>query len=591
MNWKTTALLMILLTSLGALVLWQQDREANEVHLVDERLFEGVDASAVTEIRIDNIYRGFSMRLERDAQNYWHITDPLNYPADAGYVDALLKDVRSARVVVVGDQDASEEDLGFAPPAVVLEVTELTAQGERKHKVEVGAVDLDGVRVYVRRDGRYFRALRRLHNTLNREIDEWRSPRVIQLLGRKVVEVHRSGALQKQLEVPPEDLAMHAYLEGGVWRSVLPFEARLDPMDVGLLVQGIARLEVERYIEDEAQDLTIYALDKPLASMSLGFSDGSRETLLVSRIGNTSRWFAMREGGKNVVSLDDGAITRLTWPFELMLERHFMNARRGDVSALLLANEREELRVVRGPRDWTVEARSLGGPWSPALRADRRKVEEWLGKLETLEVERFLLEEDPAVGPAPASVEARMSLHVETPSGLQGGRLGALRAGDEGEMRRLYRRDGDEVEGLLPTWTAELAQSTRYDFLSMDIVTLEEVEQVGLELRSGERVLNYTRDARGLWHVVGEEAEALELLSLLDPLLFVRASEHLEGAAPLEQAIHVTFTAHDGQQVSYAVGLGKDDSGAPRAELDFDGTHAVAKFKALHEGLLGLFGE
>jgi hypothetical protein len=577
LNWKTTALLAILLAFLGALVLWQGAQEAADVHLVDERIFEGVEVDDVCELRIDNIERTHVLRLERDSQGIWYITDPLAYPADGGLVQVLLEDVARGRMMAVSDDAGGEAELGFDPPRSVLSVVECTPEGRRVHEVELGDVDLDGKRVFLRKDGRYYRALRRLATTTDREIEDFRSPRILHLAGREVVEFQRTGSVQYELGEEPEDLTVHAYLDRGVWRSLLPLKARLDPMDVGVVVFGAVRLEVDRFIEDAAPDLARYGLDKPLVRLSLGLSDGGAEVLLLSRLGNTSRWFVMREGANQVWSIDDQAALRLLYPFPALIETHFMTARRGDVTALALEADGRELRIERGPRDWTVRERRASEDWSVPLRADGRLVDDWLGRLETLEVGPFQLD-----GRAPWK-DTSGSLYVESAEGTQGGQLGLTVDG-----LAPFLREDEEVVGAVPDWVVELVHQPRESFLSLELLTLDEVEQVGLVLARPDARLEYRRDGRGLWHLGDAEEEALELTPVLDPLLFLRAERYLDDEPALGAPISVTFLDYQGGEVSFEVGLGALDGGQ-QAVIAMGGARVLAGDKELHQRLLALF--
>ncbi|HIG10384.1 MAG TPA: DUF4340 domain-containing protein [Planctomycetes bacterium] len=579
MHKKTSAILVLIVVLLGGLAWWQTEREADQRFLVDERMFEGVDVSRVVEIRIDNINRSYTLRLQRDSAGSWFLTDPLAVPANLGLVQLLLDDISTARVMALPEAEADGRGLGFEPPRVVLDVVEATDAGPRTTRVEVGALDLDGKRVHVRREGRYLRGLRRIWSTLDRSPEEFRSHRILHLAGRKISEVHRTGSVQYAPEELPQNLGLHAYLDGAEWRSVLPFEARLDPLDVGVLVYGLARIQVRRFVEDDASDLARYGLDRPLVRLSLGFRDGSRETLLLSRIGNSSNWFVKQPGNPAVFSIEDPAAVRLLYPLEAMLETHFSPVDRESVEAIEFLNGDLLLRLERGFTGWQAKTRRGSGAWSAERRADEDLVADCLGRLETLEIEEFLLDGQPRLE------GTGLAIHLETRDGRWGGTLGPLWQFDGAEERRTYLRDGDERWGLVPLWTADLARLSARELWSLDLLQLEEVEQASLRLVRGELELNFKRDERGFWHGAGEPEEARDLLAVLDALLFLRASEHLEGEVALENSISVHFGASAGGGVSFEVGLGPEGT----CQLSLAGARSLARIADLHSRLLDLF--
>jgi hypothetical protein len=204
-------------------------------------------------------------------------------------------------------------------------------------------------------------------------------------------------------------------------------------------------------------------------------------------------------------------------------------------------------------------------------------VDDWLGRLETLELAPFEL--DPTVGFFPSG----LALRVESAAGVQGGRLGGVMDGGHA-----FQRAEEEVVGLVPDWVAELITLPQQSFLSLELQTLDEVEQVRLSLRHGTRRLDYRRDEVGLWHLGEDETEAQELTPVLDPLLFLRAEAYLPAESELNESIAVVFTDLGGQEHSFEVGLAIRE-GEPRAAISVGGSKSLASTRTLHQSLLALF--
>ena len=590
MSRNTTLFLLVIALGLGAAIFWQLRQESRGEHIVDVRLFEGVDPARVQTIRIDNIERSTVMRLERDSRGVWYITDPIVYPADAGRVDSLMADVATGRAMPMPEHQWSAEELGFAPPKIVLEVDELTEDGLRTHSVEIGAPDLDRVRVHVRMDGVYYRALRRLYTNLNYSLEEFRSVRAMGIRGDDVVEVHRTGKVLHEIDGEEQDTDFHAYRERTIWRSMGMTEALLDPMDVGVVVFGAAGLKIDRFVEDAPSDLSRYALDDPLVRIELKLGNGAREVLLLSRIGNRPPWFAKLESAPHVFRVEEQSALRLLYPFEAMLDTRFCRVRRGDVDALILTDANRELRLERRESGWVAMDRSDGGAWSQPTAADGHRVEVALAQLEALEVQRFELN---TTFPRES---ARLAVRIEVGGEALGGRLGPLTADVDGIEGRLFQRDKDEVTAIIDPWLAELAESPLADFRSTELLSLVETELRGLRLLRAGRALEYERDGRGIWRAAGESMEAVELLALLDPLLFLRAAEHLAGPGTADAQepgpsppISVSFSHDDGREVTFAVHLGKDEGGDTRSEIWFGAARSVARVDDLYQRLSELF--
>lgn len=531
MNAKTTLVLLLVLGLLGGAIFWQQDREEGTLDLT-RRLFEGVATERVVALRVDNIERAYNLRLERDASGNWFMTDPIAYPAAPEIVKLLLEDVAGAQAVRTPEAEWGATNLGFDPPRVVFSVEERLDDGtSRTSVVELGAPDPDRMRVNVRQDGEYYRALARLYSTLNQELEGFRARRVLTIDPRSVVEITRSGKLLLELGEETVDTEFVAYLDGFRWFGVQPKRALLSPLDVGIVVVGAARLRVASFTEDEPRDLVRYHLDPPDMRLDFKTVDGTTETLLIGRLGNKPPWYMTRVGAPHVWAVDDADMERLMYPVTEMYDRRFMRVLREDVDGLLLAAGGKELALRRSTTGWTVAAGS-----GAALIADVRVIDDALARLEDLEF--GLLPEDAAPPFVPVA-----TLAVE----IAGERLGGAVTepleleGVEGEVV-LFRRDGDELLFAADPWMLELARRPFTEFRSKELLQLTENELSGLHLTDAAgRTASFERDGQGLWHREGEEAEAVALLPLLDSLVYLKADAFVAPATPLEDALTVRY--------------------------------------------------
>lgn len=573
MNLRTTLGLLLVLAALAGAVLWQRGREAGELDL-QRRLFEGVEASRVVAIRVDHIERGYVLRLERDGAGRWFLTDPIAYPAAPELVQLLLEDVAMAVSVRVPEAEQGEQELGFAPPRAVLAVEEALPGGERRRtEVELGAPDPDRTRLNVRVDGEYRRCLVRLRTTLDREADEFRSRRVLTIDPRAVVEVVRTGVMKLELDEPPVDTTLTAYQDGPRWVAVQPVAAQLSPLDLGVIVVGAARARVQTFVEDDPPDLARYSLDPPGMRLELRTAEGESEVLLLGRRGSLPPWYLMREGFPHVWSIDDGDAERLMLPAAELYDRRFLSALREDVDGLRLEARGRVLELTRGERGWTLAGRRAdGSPFGP-LRADADRVDDALARLEGLELAALEGDLAPAFEPA-----AR--LEVTVGGEPRGAVVGAPRP--DGSL--LFRRDGDELVQLAEPWLLELAEVPLDELRARELLGITENELSGLELEGPDgRAARFVRDGRGLWHRDGRREEALELLPLLDGLVFLRAERFLGPEAALEAPLVVRFLRHGSPPVELEVG--RADGGAAAR---VGGEVSLLREAALHEGLLAL---
>lgn len=587
MKKQTTFLLLFLVFGVAAAVWWQRGREEADLGAIDVPLFEGVRPERIKALRIDHLERGLALRLERDARGAWYITDPILYPADLSVVGVLLEVIGQSRALQVPEVERDAGELGLEPPRAIFIAVEEVGGTTVEHRVELGHLDLDGQRLNVHKDGRFLRILRKLDTTLKRSVNDFRSRRVMEIDPAAVVELNRTGEHQPAIEDMPVPLRLSAIRDGSAWRSLVPHEALLDPLDVGVILYGAAALQVDTFVDDAPVSLAEYGLDEPEIRIELGTADGSREALRVSRSGFGGSWYACREHEPHVFGLTQEDVQRLVLPFEQLLDRSIARFAREDVQVLRLECDERAVRIERAGAGWTVSESLAGESGASTPRpAEAARVEKLLSELEHAELADFRLH---STFPADAP---RRGVYVELASATIGGRIGPPAPESDGLQLFLFERLGDGIVALAQPALSGLACTPAAELRALELVSLLEVDLTGLTVRRGEAVLRYARADRGRWSRGGEEAEAAELFPVLDPLIFLRAREHLgESTEPLADPIEVVFERRDGSVLRFFVGLftPSEPEGEPRAVADFEGARSLLEVADIHERLRALF--
>ena len=589
MSRQTLLWLGLLLVALGGLAWWQLQREREGAFVSEVPLFEDVAPEDVVAMRIDNLERGVQTRFERRPDGWW-LTDPIEVRADEAVVQKLLEVVDRNRAIVVPPERADAKLLGLEPPRAVFDVFERTGdEGElERHRVEVGLRDLDPLYVHVRARGLLLRTLTNLDTQIDKEVHDYRTKRIVHLAPHAIVEVNRTGRLQRGLTQAPLDLSLSAVREGAAWRLLRPYEAALDPIATSVLVVGATSLSADRFVEDAAPELSEHGLAEPSFTIELADVNDERVTLLFGRPSEDVDWRVMRAGDPTIYRIAPEDFPPLVLPREDMLDGLLVRVARDELDLVRLQSPERTLVLRRLPDGWTVatQPREALEP-GPARPADPQRVQDLLSRLEGAELLDFRPGE-----PFPESAPPR-GVFVEARGVVFGGRIGPEATTDEGEPARLYQRVNDEVLALAPPFLVELTETRPEDLLDPQLLAVEELLLSGLRFEHGDLVLRYTRDERGRWHPAGEDREATELLPLLDPLLFLRAAEHLdpEQSPPLDEPIRVVFERSEGDELEALLGLGLDQQSRPRAEAAVGPARAVLAIEDLHARVAALFAE
>lgn len=532
MNRVTLIVLSALVIGLGFLAYRQMGRDALDASENDVPLFVGLDENSVVGVRIDNIERDVQMSFERDPKVGWMMTDPVRVRAENSVLDLLVRSALQRRATPVPDAELDTKKLGLEPPRVVFEL--ITKAGLRA-KVEVGAVDLDLNRVHVRVRGRVVRAVRDFDTMLDLMLDEYKSHAATTLEPRDVVEVHRRGSVVLPGQTTAVDVALDAQFDSGEWRSSAPRVARLDPLAMSIMAQGGAGLRFDRFADTAGAPLSSLGLDPAQLEIVFTTARGESAKLRFGPAGARQQgtWNGTREGDTSVWRVSSDVVMGLATPVEEMLDHRLHRFTRPEIDAIQMSTQKHEVRLERGAAGWAVIQANAGSRvFGPPTIADTKRVEDFLGALDKQEVRTFLA--DTALD----ANEASDSLRIESKGVIEKCAFG--RKLESGGVR--WQREGDAIVGVVDEAWLELVRTPMAAFWSASIIEISEVSVTNLTLSRGEKQREFERDRVGLWVEHGKTGEARELHTLLDPLLFLRASAHLESNHDtLDGPIHVKW--------------------------------------------------
>lgn len=583
MNPRTTVFLLVVVAVLAVLVWKQTEREDPAATIVQVPLLEGYDAAKVTRVRLDHLERSTHLAVERDSAGRWFLTDPMAYPARREMLRQVLQNLGNS-ATKVSEAELEFSDPGLDPPRAVLEVTEsLSGDEQRVRKIEVGAVDIDGMRVYVRVGGQVLRTMRSLETPLEQNLFEWRSRSIFELDDTEIVELVREGFWYAGEEQTA--LGVQAQRRGATWWFERPARFHADPIALLGWTRSLATMKVSKFRSDvDEPDLARYGLDTPWFRVTLVDRAGRSQTLEVS--GQSGVAMAKRADLPYVWELYPIDAQRLREDPRIFYDRNLARVFRAEVDRLLLRGDAADLRLVhdRAADTWTVESRDPSGEWTVPVPASADVVDRLLGAFEQTDVVDYLWDE-PVETYFPDHLPVR-GLWLESDGIRYGGRFGLVRTSPDGVQTQTFLREGEDVISLLPPEVGEFLALTALEARTPLILELRgesAITQIGIGLE-GRTEREFRREIQGTWvYATQPELEAKELLPALDHLVYLIADEHLERARN-EELLDVVRVRIAAARQLHQLEIGRTAAGEVRAAVG--GRQSVLRAPELHEILL-----
>lgn len=337
----------------------------------------GFSAGDVTSVQVRPAGQ-LEIRVER-SNGVWQIVRPLQYPADGGRVEGLLRALEQlqAQAFITGAElrqvTNADAAFGFDMPQVSLSLQ----SAAWRRQVLLGARTAPGDQVYVQvvgAEGVYVVGAELLEH-LPRSADDW----------RQTVLVPAGEPAFDRIRVTNSNGAFELRRDGGQarWRLVEPLQARADPARVTAALEALQRLRVARFVTDDpAADLEAYGLQPPALALWLGL--GTNPVLQLhfgqSLTNEAEQVFARRLDVPGVVAVGAGPLAPWRAAHGEFRDRH-----------LLSLDKPPDTIEVLGPEVFTVQR--FGRDWRLLpldLPADADSVEALVANLTNLTVTEFV---------------------------------------------------------------------------------------------------------------------------------------------------------------------------------------------------------
>jgi hypothetical protein len=286
---------------------------------------------------------GGRVRLVRGVEESWSIESPISYPADAGPVADLLRDVTglesSTRLDNVDDDRAR---FGIGDPTKELRVE----AGDEAIVLRWGRETPFGGDVYASVEGDDA-----IHTTpgwkldqLSRELRTLRDPRMFELVADEVDYV--------RIELDGESLAQARRMDGS-WVLVEPFAEPADEDTIGRLLEDLVLARATGFV-DAPGPLSSYGLEPPQVVLEVGSGDAKQR---LEMGGSDDKRYLRVDGTGQVYEIATRIADGVPRTIFRLRDRQVLKLDEGDIQSVTLIFPRDDLRhgFVRAAPGWKAD--------------------------------------------------------------------------------------------------------------------------------------------------------------------------------------------------------------------------------------------
>ncbi|MEJ2429803.1 MAG: DUF4340 domain-containing protein [Deltaproteobacteria bacterium] len=308
----------------------------------------------------------------------------------------------------------------------------------------------------------------------------------------------------------------------GHWQIIGPIDSPADEFAVTSMVTTLESLKMERELEDKAQDLQPYGLDKPRLHLSF-LAGGIRHHLRVgSKAAVANEYYASGDQENRVVLIAASQEQGLNKSLFDLRSKKFFSLKSDDIDRIEIERAKGRLTLHKGTKDhWQASA-------SPEVSIKDSKVESLVSRLIWLRAKKFL--DKGKSQPSQLGFEPpRLRITLASKEKSQTLLLGNRSKKEEG----IYAKGGElpEValvdEKLLEQLPVSLSDLEDRTLLSFD---LDQIKAVDLKLDDHSGRLERQKD-KWKW-AAGDSRQHPETWQVNSLLWKLQELEHLSGPAP-----------------------------------------------------------
>ncbi|PYQ45652.1 MAG: hypothetical protein DMF77_03655 [Acidobacteria bacterium] len=229
----------------------------------------------------------------------WRMKNPADVAADSAQVDSLLSSLDTLQAEeVVTETPAALAEYGLDKPKNTVSVA---LEGTKAPLVlAVGAKTPDGGALYAKTPdrARVFTIGSHLEGSLDKKPFDLRD--------REILHVKRDAVRSLEVSGPEGSYAL-SRTEGGDWALTQPVATQAGRWSVDALLGSLESLRMDSVADESPKELKPFGLDKPVRTVTLGLSDGTRKTLEIGAA-TADKKYDVRVSDRPLVAVIPGAV-------------------------------------------------------------------------------------------------------------------------------------------------------------------------------------------------------------------------------------------------------------------------------------------
>jgi hypothetical protein len=370
-------------------------REKRIFEEMKDRIFS-LDFSDLIAISLQNGKEKIEIELKKDKNGNWNIVSPVKDKASPDEIKNLVRTLENLKYKRIVEEDSKNLDsYGIKKDGLRVDISD--SQGE-KQGITIGDDAPFGDSLYLKKmlDLSVYLVDKSIKSALEKKVYDLRNKKILAFSLDKLKEM--------KLSFPDENIVLKKV--GDVWKLTDPVQYDSNDEVLNEIYNSLRDLKIKEFVEEEG-NLVKFGLDIPSFTLSLRYLPplASEELHFGNKDEKKEGYYARKKGEKRVVLISGDFYKKVAKRPDKLRDQHILKFDRDKVERITLESYDKEIVCEKRKNIWQLKK-------PKNLKADEFEISNFLYKLSSSKVKRFLEEKD-LREPDFGNISLKISLYTE----------------------------------------------------------------------------------------------------------------------------------------------------------------------------------
>ncbi len=339
-----------------------------------ENVFPAIEELKIEEIRLN--YPLNPLLIRKEGGSWYFVKDSRKYKANSNIISSMIDDLSNMKIdKIISEKPGDIIEFGLKDPRVEV----IARTPDKRYRLLIGGEAPVGSGAYIQvgDENDENKVLLVDKGEINTVLDHSEND----LRDKQVLALNQENI--KGMRFKSNDSSFELSMKDGEWvANGTPEFVQIDQDRVSAILTTFLNLKIDGFEDDEPKNLSAYGLSEPSAEIEM-FVDGKSIRVLFGDKKENEDYYVKLGSESSVYSVSKFVFVQIPEDVNDIRVRKIIDLDSEKVSGVEITEGETNISLIKKGGDWNFEDNG-------SLKANKTQVDEFLEKVENLEVEKFV---------------------------------------------------------------------------------------------------------------------------------------------------------------------------------------------------------